>query len=251
MSSRREFIIGLGSTASALVVSNLLPDLNGFSVQAATYEIASVEEFLNAFEEDFDWQGESQLLNPDNALYQIHQKLGLQWAFDYNVGYHNASQCQSNFQKCEADFRNKSATIFTDVQRAKQDRDVAYLVGGIYGNNRLGEVFGATQFQGNSAIKLIEDDASILLEGARIYSTNYLPQQSESAQLATLITKPVNLRTTTRGSEERRRDYETPRSQIIHYPKPIRHANRLYNKGLVAVRRKNSSEKWKFKGLYV
>jgi hypothetical protein len=247
----------MGYAAGAFTLLKLMPDTGGMNIQAATANAASFETTLSFFEgefgdNNFEWVGETQLLNPQAALIALHRMHGLNELFSNRVGYGEASQCTGNFRACERDWRGANINFFTNVQRSKHDRDVAYLLAGNYDQNarNWSEMYGATQFQGNAAVRLSGTHPSILAAATYSYAENYRPQPREIAQNATLIADPRAVTTPERvwvGSM-----YSTPKTEIIHYAPAVKTQRRVYNRGYVGIRRKNvPGDKWKMKGLYV
>lgn len=195
--------------------------------------------------------GPQQLLDSPSALLNILDNLELGKSFSNRVSYREASQCLRHFQAHEAVWRGRFDS-FTDVGRAPADRDVAYLVAGnITPNNYLGEAQGASQYRGNPAVALMDDDPGVVLAARSLLYQNYTPTQKELAQsLALTDRRPITLDDGQVGTR-----YETPVNSFVHVPR-TRRANRTgrRSRGVVIAHnkrdRRNPNNLY-YSGLYV
>jgi len=254
MITRRQAITSFGVAGFGLLLSKVTPELTGINAQAAPLEFYSLEEITSTLEtgfeiEDFDFVGESRLANPQDALLELNRMNELNSEFSNRIDYKDASQCTDQFKNWESSWRNSGINYFTNVQRSKLDKDVAFLLGGYYNAKAWSNFIGATQYQSKPAVQLKGDTAGILAVSAHTFNQEFSPGPAEFARSGTLVSTPQNNFDQTGdyiGST-----YSTPNTTVIHYAKPVRVGRQNFNKGLVGVRRKNSADQWKLKGLYV
>jgi len=178
------------------------------------------------------------LVSPQRALRNIHERLGLRWAFGLGVDYEDADQCEKQFQDSESRMRRWRFNSFTDVQRARADRDVAYLTGGVLDSqNYLVEAVGSTQYQGEPAIDLVGVDAPVIEAAQAGHKEDNSPTRKEDAQSLTVIKKDTG--------DVKRIVYQTPTSEIAYLPYHRVEGHNWGNRaaGMVSVQRKRDPER--------
>ena len=250
--ARREWICGFGAAAAVGILGQ-----NAFPFSRNTIlTTATADELLGtlgqALDFEVDWEGEAYLAGPERALYELYQLNGLRWEFSDRVGYREASQCADNFRSLEAGFRSEKATHFTDVERSPFDADIAYMTAGEYARQSgILNARGTVQFQGNAALLLAGEDPGIILAGTRIYQDVYRPIHARDLARVTAVADVSEVSTQVPGGYLQGRKYSTPNVDTYHFPTPVNVGRRRYNRGLVGIRRKNSRDSMKFRGIYV
>lgn len=243
--SRRELIQGLAGTL-AMITLNGPAECLAADGRSANDPSALIEVFSD---ETVQWWGEEQLARPDSALFELYRMHGLNVGFSTRPGYGESRQCEDNFRGFEQEFRLNDAVYFTNVQRSKINSDVAYMLGMTKTTPySASSVYGSTQFQDGPAIRMVGEVPGIVLAGAHIYKDAYRASSkdlAESTALTNVVAEPI---TGPRG-RTRRLTYYTPQTEVVYYP-PEASVNRRYNAGMAGVRRRETREPLKVRGLY-
>lgn len=145
MFTRREVLRGLGFGVGAVIIGGSPVSL--FDLMAEPMKATELHDsldinlrrllfsnqnanFSNLHVTQTSFGSALRILDAAAALITIFEFLGLDRSFSTQVDYREASQCRDYFRQHEAIWRRDRCRVFTDVERASDDKDVAYMMGG-------------------------------------------------------------------------------------------------------------------------
>jgi hypothetical protein len=255
--SRRVFLRALGAGVAVVSLPEISSIFNLFPSSSATdddlaamlqklftgEDTAGGGPFVAHAETAFIESSPQQLLNSPSALMNILDQMGVKKSFSTSVDYSEASQCRKHFERQEETWRNSQSlgtgAIYTDVQRAHADPNVAILVGGKVNpaSSRLHHAEGSVQYQQKPAIRMAGDDAGVVSRTSSVIGEHFTLSDKDLAQTLALV---ENKRIKMDDGQLAHR-YETPLNSIVYVGRP-RLNNRVGSRavGVIAVRNKQA-----------
>jgi hypothetical protein len=150
------------------------------------------------------------LLPSTDAVRSIFDSLGLNWNFSDRVCYCEAAQCKDQFRAHEQRLRRRFNS-FAGVQRAPDDRDVAYLAAL---DSAEPAAAAATQFRGHDSVSMSGVAPGVINAASTLFKRKFQPNSQEAAQ-SLAVTSIEDWAEEEDGPVVGKR-YETPVISVIH-----------------------------------